>query len=138
MSVFTQTAQELLSIQGELQAREPLFHRPQIAHDGAGFNAMLVQDYWETGASGRRYSRAFILTRLAATPPVDAAVVGWKIDQAQCRPLSADTYLFTYNLRQGARLTRRATVWKLSNLGWQAVFHQGTVVEVEEDDTDPA
>jgi hypothetical protein len=38
-------------------------------------------------------------------------------------------YLLTYTLFQGERTTRRSTIWERTSDGWQAVFHQGTVVE---------
>ena len=37
----------------------------------------MARTYWEVGASGRCYSRAFILQQLAANIPVDAAAAGW-------------------------------------------------------------
>ena len=33
--------------------------------------------YWETSASGRRYSREFILGTLEQNPPVDTTAAGW-------------------------------------------------------------
>ncbi|NEA33331.1 hypothetical protein [Streptomyces sp. SID13031] len=52
----------------------------------------------------------------------------WAADEFGCRELGPDTYLLTYRLRQGDRVTRRATVWRSSGGGWQALYHQGTVV----------
>lgn len=76
----------------------------------ADYESVLAPHYWEVGASGRRYSREFILCTLS--DPVDAASVGWPShDHGFCR-LSPDTYLLTYTLRQGPRLTRRATIWQ--------------------------
>jgi hypothetical protein len=31
-------------------------------------------------------------------------------------------------LRQGERVTRRATIWQRDPDGWKIVYHQGTVV----------
>ena len=45
-----------------------------------------------------------------------------------CRQLGPDTYLLTYVLREGARITRRATVWRRTETTWQVVYHQGTIV----------
>jgi hypothetical protein len=38
-------------------------------------------------------------------------------------------YLLTYTLFQGVRTTRRSTIWERTSDGWQALFHQGTLVE---------
>jgi hypothetical protein len=34
-------------------------------------------------------------------------------------------------LQQGARNTRRATIWRRTPDGWKVVYHQGTVVSAE-------
>ena len=76
----------------------------------ADYESVLAPHYWEVGASGRRYSREFILRILSEKHPVDAASVGWQShDHGLCR-LRPDTYVLTYTRRQGPRLTRRATI----------------------------
>jgi len=37
--------------------------------------------------------------------------------------------LLTYTLAQGARITRRATIWRRCGSDWKIVYHQGTIVE---------
>jgi len=92
---------------------------------------MTAEDFWETGASGRRYSRAFVLDELEkrfAAPHDDL----WETSDFHCRQLSEDTYLLTYTLLQDrVRLTRRATIWRKSADGWKILYHQGTVVAPE-------
>ena len=135
---FLHTDPELLSVLEELRRREPIFHRPELASDRAGFEQMMSPDYWEVGASGRRYSRDFILRALEQNPPVDAEAAGWQNWDHECRRLAPDTYLFTYRLRQAERLTRRATIWRKTPEGWQILYHQGTIVSSEEEDATPA
>ncbi|AEU36083.1 nuclear transport factor 2 family protein [Granulicella mallensis] len=135
---FTRTESDLLPVLEELRRHEPIFHRPEFASDSAGFEQMMAPDYWEVGASGRRYSRDFILHTLEQNPPVDADAAGWQTSDHQCRRLSPDTYLFTYTLRQGERLTRRATIWRKSPGGWQILYHQGTIVSAEEENVAPS
>ena len=53
------------------------------------------------------------------------------------RRLGPDTYLLTYTLRQIERITRRATIWQTTPEGWRILYHQGTMVSAEEDDTFP-
>ncbi|MBB5066830.1 DUF4440 domain-containing protein [Granulicella mallensis] len=135
---FTHIEPDLLPVLEELRRREPIFHRPEFASTQADFEQMTSPGYWEVGASGRRYSRDFILHTLEQNPPVDADAAGWQTSDHQCRRLSPDTYLFTYTLRQGERLTRRATIWRKSPGGWQILYHQGTVVSAEEEDVAPS
>ena len=117
-------AAELLA----LRAREPLFHRPEFGTARADFERMIVDDYWETGASGRCYDRAFVLDvleRRHAAPHDDP----WETSDFRCRALGARTWLLTYTLRQGERLSRRMTLWREDADGWRALYHQGTLVQ---------
>ena len=123
------TAPELESILAELSAREPIFHRPEFGATRADFERMTADDFWETGASGRRYSRQVVMDELEkrfAAPHQDI----WETSDFQCRQLSADIYLLTYTLLQDhVRLTRRATIWRKTADGWQILHHQGTIVQ---------
>jgi hypothetical protein len=114
----------------ELSNREPIFHRPEWGTARADFERMTAPDFWEIGASGRRYSRGFVLDtvekRFAGGPYPDV----WQTSDFYCRELAPDLYQLTYTLLQdGGRKTRRSTIWRRTAEGWQAVFHQGTVVE---------
>lgn len=136
--VFTDTAPDLLPVLEELRCREPIFHTAAFGTTPADFARAMAADYWEVGASGRRYSRDFILRMLGGTPPIDAAAAGWQSYDHSLRRLGADTYLLTYTLRQAQRLTRRSTIWRMTPDGWSIVYHQGTIVSVDEDDVVPA
>ena len=112
----------------ELTAREPIFHRPAFASTRDDFDRLMAPGYWEIGASGTRYDRAFILDYLEENPPVDAHEAGWSTFNHQARPLGPETWLFTYVLDQGKRRARRATVWQRTPDGWQILYHQGTLI----------
>ena len=112
-----------------LVAREPLFHRPELGTSRADFERMIVDDFWETGASGRRYDRAFVLDELDRRHADGAYPDDWRCEEFRCRALGADTYLLTYTLHQGPRVTRRMTLWQRGTDGWRAVYHQGTTVQ---------
>jgi hypothetical protein len=123
------TAPDLLDVLAELSAREPIFHRPEFGTSRADFERMTEEDFWETGASGRRYTREFVLNELEQrySKPHDDV---WETRDFYCRSLGEDTYLLTYTLLQGRnRLTRRATIWKRTADGWKIVYHQGTIVQ---------
>jgi hypothetical protein len=119
----------LRDVLAELSRREPIFHRPEFGTSRADFERMTVEDFWETGASGRRYSRKMVLDELEkrhAAPHADV----WETRDFHCRKLSDDTYLLTYTLLQdNVRLTRRATIWRNTPDGWKIVYHQGTIVQ---------
>jgi|GEM_PF-194075 predicted RNase H-like HicB family nuclease len=123
------TAPELQEVLAELSAQEPIFHRPELGTSRADFERMTVEDYWETGASGRRYSRQAVLDGLEErfSAPHDDV---WETRDFYCRRLGPETYLLTYTLLQDKqRLTRRATIWRRTADGWKIVYHQGTIVE---------
>ncbi len=91
----------LLAVLEELRPREPIFHHPEFGTKRRDYEAMTDTEFWEVRASGRRYSREFVL----------------------------DKYLITYTLHQGNRGTRRATLWRRTAAGWTVLYHQGTMVE---------
>jgi hypothetical protein len=121
------TAPELLGVLEQLSQREPIFHRPEFGTTRAEFERMMEADFWEVGASGRRYSRQYVLDVLDARrhSPYENT---WETSDFHCRELAADIYLLTYTLLQGERRTRRSTIWSRVSGDWKIVFHQGTEV----------
>lgn len=122
------TEPRLRPVLAALMAREPLFHRPEVAESRRDFENMTDPDFWEVGASGRRYSREYVLNILEerlANPTTDV----WKTRDAHCREVAPDLFLLTYTLEQGARVTRRASLWRRVEDAWCVLFHQGTIVE---------
>lgn len=123
-----ETRPELLAVLAELQAREPIFHRPEVGTSAEDLERQMAPDFWEVGASGRLYSRQHVLRTLLerfAHPHQDS----WQTSDFHCRQVGADTYLLTYTLQQPDRLTRRVTVRRRTpEAGWQILFHQGTPV----------
>lgn len=134
---FTHTELELLPILDELRRREPIFHTPRFARSLEEVEHAVAPDFWEVGASGRRYSRAFILHMLATDPAryVDAEAAGWTASGFAVRRLGPATYLLTYLLDQAGRRTRRVTIWEKAAEGWRILYHQGTPILLEGDDT---
>jgi hypothetical protein len=135
--VFAQVEADLLPVFEELRRLEPIFHTKEFGTTLADFDRRMAPDYFEVGASGRRYSREFILATLAANAPEDAATAGWESTDFALRRLSGDTFLLTYTLRQWQRVTRRATLWRKTAESWQALYHQGTMATGHTDDTMP-
>ena len=119
----------LAGVLDELIRREPIFHRPELGTTRADFENMMMPDFWEVGASGRRYSRDYVLAELERRQRVPFVDV-WETTGFHCRKLALDVYLLTYTLLQdNERRTRRSTIWQRTPEGWKIVFHQGTVVQ---------
>ncbi len=119
----------ITDVLAELSRREPIFHRPEFGTSRGDLEALMVDDYWEVGASGRIYDRAFIINELERrfTAPHEDI---WQTSDFRCRKLGPDVYLLTYNLlQQGHRRTRRSTIWQRAGTGWKIVYHQGTLVQ---------
>ena len=131
METALSTDPALLGILEELKAREPIFHRPEFGTTTADFENMMDADFWEIGASGRRYAKEYVLAELERRhqhPHEDI----WDTSDFYCRELAPDLYLLTYTLIQNRiRKTRRTTIWRRTKVGWKIVFHQGTIVEAE-------
>ena len=119
----------IADVLADLQQREPIFHRPEFGTTRADFEAMTAEDFWEVGASGQVYSREQVLDvldqRIKGVARTDDS---WKTSDFHCRQLAVSVYLLTYNLTQGTRKTRRATLWQRSPQGWKILYHQGTVI----------
>jgi hypothetical protein len=121
------TDPRLLDVLRELVKREPIFHRPELGTARRDLESMTSPEFWEVGASGRRYARAYVLDTLEqrySAPHRDE----WETRGFHCLEIAPDNYLLTYTLLQGERVTRRATLWRRVATGWQIVYHQGTVV----------
>jgi hypothetical protein len=89
--LFTHIAPDLLRVFAELRRREPIFHTPDFGATRIDFENAMAPEYWEVGASGRRYSREFILRTLELSPPVDADTAGWQCSDHGLRRLGPDT-----------------------------------------------
>ncbi|NAZ76317.1 DUF4440 domain-containing protein [Kineococcus sp. T13] len=121
------TEPALLPVLRELRAREPLFHRPELGTGAEDLEQQMAPDFFEVGASGRRYGRRFVMDVLLRRY-AEGGDDPWQTSGFHCRALGADTYLLTYTLRQGPRLTRRVTAWQRTPRGWRVLYHQGTPV----------
>ena len=121
---------ELALVQQELEAREPIFHRPEFGTARADFAAMMTSDFWEIGASGKRYSREVVLDALEKRHQ-QQIIEDLQPSDFECRRLCENLYQLTYLLPQPGRLTRRTSIWQRCNGAWKIAFHQGTVVEPE-------
>ena len=129
------TEEHLLGVLQDLMKREPLFHRRELVNSRDAFERETAEDFWETGASGRRYSREFVWAtlkvRYESSDKDEFEVELWETRDFHLREIAPRTYLLTYTLwGQGDRLTRRLTVWQGSvEDGWKVLYHQGTIAD---------
>ena len=114
----------------ELIKREPIFHRPELGTTRQDFENMTIETFWEVGASGRRYSRSYVMDTLELrhSEPLEDV---WETRDFHCLEIAANNYLITYTLIQGDRVTRRSTIWRRCGTDWKIVYHQGTIVEAD-------
>lgn len=111
------TAPEHLEVFRELRQREPLFHHPEFGTTRRDFENMTAEEFFEVGASGRRYNREYVLEELVkryANPQYrgihSLSESAWETKDFHCLEIARDNYLLTYTLVQEARITRRATL----------------------------
>lgn len=114
-------------VAARLRDLEPIFHRSPSGSGREVFEAMLVPDFWEVGASGQVYEREFVLATVAQRYADGVAEGSLEVSDFVARRLAGDTWLVTYDLDQDGRRSRRSTIWTLGPQGWQAVYHQGTL-----------
>jgi len=115
----------------QLMQREPVFHRLEFGTKRADLENMTDPDFFEIGASGRRYDRGYVLDLLEKRYG-DGGEDVWQTSDFHCVELARDTYLVTYTLlQQKQRVTRRSSIWRRAGGDWKIVYHQGTVVEDE-------
>ena len=122
------TAAHLRTVLEELIKREPIFHHPEYGTTRHDFEHMTDEGFWEVGASGRRYSRAYVIDTLVERHSKPHADV-WEARDFHCAELAQNIYLVTYALVQdGSRVSRRSTIWRRAEDEWKIVYHQGTLV----------
>ena len=132
--------EEIKEIEKVLRLREPIFHNRSLTNSRVDVENETLEDYWEISASGKYYSRQFVLDYLEERynkESVDASELeNWQVKDFKVEKLAEDVFLATYiligqNSENGGvpRTTRRATIWK-GNLktGFKIKYHQGTVV----------
>ncbi|WP_242484379.1 DUF4440 domain-containing protein [Rhodococcus sp. MS16] len=104
---------------------------PRTRQHTEDFDRLTDPDFWETGASGHRYSREYvwsILEQRYTSYSSDPRDQDWHTSEFHLREIAPATYLLTYPLQQDTKLTRRATIWQWRERDWTVLYHQGTLV----------
>ena len=120
---------EPLLLFADILEREEIFICPPPGIDRMAIEELLADDFCETGASGRVYTREegiAALMRRSLSPPGGP----WKVEGFAVRRLCETICLATFLLDRQADKTRRATVWRLEGGTWRAIYHQGTRCDI--------
>lgn len=110
----------------ELSAREPIFHRREFGTSRADLERMTDDAFWEIGASGNIYQRAYVIETLLARYEKGPEPHDWPCRDFSITALAESLFLLSYTLQEPQRVTRRTTLWRRTDEGWKIVFHQGT------------
>lgn len=115
----------------QLLAAEPLFHRLPAGSGRREIEALVAPEFVEIGASGREYTRDFVIDTVAqryadGEDPDDEA---WQLDNFRVQDVGGGVWLASYLLNFRGRSSRRTTLWKHTARGWCALHHQGTLLE---------
>lgn len=89
---------------------------------------LLHPDFFEFGASGRKWDRSQMITSLTGgeVSGEDVPVTASEITGTR---LADDVVLVTYVSQRNQRRARRSSVWRRTAAGWRLYFHQGTLTE---------
>ena len=126
--------EEIKEIEKVLRLREPIFHNRSLTNSRTDVENETLEDYWEISASGKYYSRKFVLDYLEERynkEPVDASELeNWQVKDFKVEQLATYILVGQNSLNDGKpRTTRRATIWKGDlKTGFKIKYHQGTVV----------
>lgn len=99
---------------------------PSVRQASEKVEAILHPDFFEFGASGRRWGRREIVEALAAEQAPDAErPVASELTGVR---LAVDVVLVTYVSQAGQRRCLRSSIWRKTAEGWRVYFHQGTTI----------
>ncbi|MCD7437153.1 nuclear transport factor 2 family protein [Streptomyces lincolnensis] len=108
------------AVRGELRLLDP-----EVRRSADLLGALLHPEFHEFGSSGRRWDRASALARLpTGTDPAGARhrvvtpITGTR--------LAPDVVHLTFDTEYDGVLAHRSSLWRLTDVGWQMWFHQGT------------
>ena len=119
---------DINDILSELAAREPIFHRCEFGTTRAALTAMMDDGFWEIGASGRVYDRAYVIDTMLERYASGPEPHEWPCSDFAIRALGADVFHLSYILHEPDRHTRRSTLWRRAEGEWKIMFHQGTII----------
>ncbi|AJD89734.1 hypothetical protein JMA_04170 [Jeotgalibacillus malaysiensis] len=107
---------------------EILFHEKELLDNTKrlslkDLDRLIHEDFLEFGKSGGTFRKSDLMTEGGAGT-IEVEVLGFDV-----RPLSEDTVQAIYQSRNqvSGEVANRCSIWKRERVGWQMIFHQGTV-----------
>lgn len=113
----------MTDLETTLYALETALLEPSVRNQPARVDALLADDFFEFGSSGRVWTKRIIIERLR-----DEAPIPRRVSDFAARLLAPDVALVTYRvdrLEDGSS-TLRSSVWAREGDTWRMRFHQGT------------
>ena len=111
----------------ELTSLEIFIHWPAIGTSKQILENLLDKNFWEVGASGKKYDREIVLNVLLERAQKENPEK-WASENFQCTLLAENIYMLTYTNYQGERKTERVSIWKKIDSRFKLIYHQGTIV----------
>lgn len=100
--------------------------RPEVRRSAELVERLLHPDFFEFGASGRRWDRAAMIESFGAEPADGDPPAVFDLGAVR---LADSVILVTYRTDYGGRLSWRSSLWRrLDNGSWCVYFHQGTPI----------
>ncbi|MBL1293528.1 MAG: hypothetical protein COB61_006630 [Thiotrichales bacterium] len=118
------TDDRLFDVLETLKQLEKQFHYPSVDKTRIDFESLMDEAFWEVGASGCAYNKAFVLDCLEVRSQESVKVT---MDNFNCFEIAPDCYLLSYIQTENSRTTRRSAIWRKINTQWKNLYHQGTV-----------
>jgi len=117
------------SIAPQLRKLEEDLLQPEIRKNREAVAALLADDFYEFGSSGRVFSKPEIIQALQTEEPAQISIADFRV-----RSLTTGIALVTYRAvkegeaAQGIRTSLRSSVWVMRDEKWQMLFRQGTII----------
>ncbi len=111
----------------DLVKLEKELHEPSVRKDGKRLDQLLHDSFTEIGRSGALFDKNQIMSALSS----ESIHSVWSQDYT-AQAIDDELVLLTYRSARVepnqtlSRFSRRASLWQLTDLGWQMVYHQGT------------
>jgi hypothetical protein len=122
-------------MESEESSRQLLFRleetllQPEIRHSPTELTRLLADEFVEFGSSGRVSDKQSIIESLSHERAVRISMTEFMVT-FPAYGVALVTYRAAVFSRQGepARNSLRSSLWKLTDRGWQMIFHQGTPI----------
>lgn len=111
----------------DLVKLEKELHEPTVRKNRKRLDQLLHDSFTEIGRSGVLFDKNQIMSSLSS----ESSHSVWSQDYTT-QTIDDELVLLTYRSahveanKTLSRFSRRASLWRLTDLGWQMIYHQGT------------